>query len=71
MMFAEEFFEKVAEQGILPIVFNFGDFLILIIAMVVGCVLWLIPFIVMFLPLYYELFVDFIKCKLNNRRSNG
>ncbi len=65
-MFAEKFFEQVAEHGILPIIFNFGDFLILIVCMVIGCLVWTLPFVIMFLPLYYEIFVDFIKDKMND-----
>ena len=46
MMFAEEFFEQIAA--------NLGDFLLLIIAMVINCVLWVLPFVIVFSPIYYD-----------------
>ncbi len=66
MMFAEDFFEQIVENGILPIKNNFGDFLVLIVCMVISIALWLLPFVMLFLPLYYEIFVDFIKGKIND-----
>ncbi len=65
-MFAEDFFEQIVENGILPIKNNFGDFLVLIVCMVISIALWLLPFVMLFLPLYYEIFVDFIKGKIND-----
>tara|TARA_B100000287_G_scaffold397108_1_gene413347 strand:- start:2049 stop:2222 length:174 start_codon:yes stop_codon:yes gene_type:complete len=56
-MIAEEFFEKIAA--------NIGDFFILILVWILCAVLWTLPFVVMFLPLYFEDAVSYIKSKIN------
>ena len=74
MMFAEEFFEKVADIAVVQLqaVVTYPiDFIMLIIAMVIGCVSWVLILTIPFLPVYYDSVIDYIKCKLNDRRSNG
>ena len=62
MMFAGEFFEQLADSVILPIMGNLGDALILLICMVICCVVWLLPFVIVFLLLLYcDSFINYIK----------
>mgnify|MGYP003128349425 CR=1 FL=1 len=54
MMFGEELFEQFANSVMLPIVTNFGDFLILVMCVMISIALWLLPFVIMFSPLYFD-----------------
>ena len=52
-MFAEDFFEYI--------VANFGEIILLIICLILSAILWTLPFVIMFLPLYFEDIVERLK----------
>ena len=68
--------DGVIEYIALNIFWNFGDFLLLLLCWILTAVIWTLPFVIVFSPVYYddicclyERFTDYIKRITNDNKK--